>query len=269
MRDAGEDRLFHAELLDGPDDRRAGLVVVRRAHPQGHVLAARVLDGAQVQHLGPARGHLEHLLVGDGLEQSRVADDARVGRVDAVDVGVDLADVGLHGGGHRHGRGVRATAAEGGDLLGVHADALEPRDEGDMVLGEGGVDAPGRDVDDPRVAVLARGHHPGLRPGERACAPALGVDRHGEQGVGDPLAGRQEHVELPRRRARVDLHREVGQLVGGVAHGGGDDHDVVAVLAGAHDPLGHPADALRVLDGRAAVLLDDECHRDGPPRTGR
>src|SRR5690606_15235126 len=35
----------------------------------------------RVQDLRPARGHLEHLLVGDGLEQLRVRDDARVGGV--------------------------------------------------------------------------------------------------------------------------------------------------------------------------------------------
>ena len=55
----------------------------------------------------------------------------------AVDVGVDLADVGLERGGQRDGGGVGSAAAERGDVLAVLADALEPRDEHDQALVEG------------------------------------------------------------------------------------------------------------------------------------
>ena len=77
----------------------------------GHAVAAAVLDAAQVQDLRPARGQFEHLLVGDGVEPAGVGDDARVGGVDAVDVGVDLAHVGVQRGGQRDRGRVGAAAA--------------------------------------------------------------------------------------------------------------------------------------------------------------
>ena len=116
-------------------------------------VAAGVLDAAQHQHLRAGRRHLQHLLVGDGVELRGVRDDPRVGGEDAVDVGVDLADVGLQRGGQRDGGGVRSAAAQGGDVLGVLADALEAGDQRDVALVEGGPDPARGDVDDPGLAV--------------------------------------------------------------------------------------------------------------------
>ena len=39
-----------------------------------------------------------------------------------------------------------------------------------------------------------------------------------------------------------------------------DHDDLVTLVAGAHDVIGHGADAIGVGDGRAAELLDDEAH---------
>ena len=79
----------------------------------GDALAAGVLDAAQHEHLRPGGGHLEHLLVGDGVEPAGVGDDPRVGGEDAVDVGVDLADVGAQRRGHGDGGGVGARRGRG------------------------------------------------------------------------------------------------------------------------------------------------------------
>ena len=49
--------------------------------------------------LAPTRRQLQHLLERHLVELARPWDDARVGRVDAVDVGVDVAAVGLDAGG--------------------------------------------------------------------------------------------------------------------------------------------------------------------------
>ena len=62
---------------------------------------------------------------------------------------------------------------------------------------------------------------------------------------------------------RADLLGQVDQLVGGVAHRGDDDDDLVAGLLGVDDPLGDPLDAVGVGDGRTAVLLHDQGHRRG------
>ena len=97
----------------------------------GHAVLHAELDRADLQHLGAERRQLEHLLVADAVDLARVADDVRIGGVDAVDVGVDLADVGLERGGDRDAGGVGAAAAERGDVA-VLVDALEAGDDGDL-----------------------------------------------------------------------------------------------------------------------------------------
>ena len=149
-------------------------------------------------------------------------------------------------------------------------DALEAGDDRDAPVVERLRDPARRDVDDPRLAVRGVGDDAGLRAGERARLVAEVGDRHREQRHRDALAGGQQHVELARGRQRGDLLGEVDQLVGGVAHRGDDDDDVVAGLPGVDDPLGDPLDALGVGHGRAAVLLHDQAH--GVPsrlRSGR
>ena len=106
----------------------------RRAHVHGHVVLPGVLDAAQGQHLRAAGRHLEHLLVGDPGQLPGGRHDPRVGREDAVDVGVDLADLGAHRRGQRDRRRVRGAAAHRGDVLGVLADALEAGHDRDVAL---------------------------------------------------------------------------------------------------------------------------------------
>ena len=88
-----------------------------RKHAGRHPVQHGDFDRAGLQHLGAQRRHLQHFLVGDLLQPPRLGHDARVGGVDAVDVGVDVAAVGLDAGRHRHRAGVGTAAAEGGDAV--------------------------------------------------------------------------------------------------------------------------------------------------------
>ena len=72
---------------------------------------------AQLQDARAGRRHLEHLLERDDRQLARLGHDPRVGGEDAVDVGVDLADVGADRRGERDGGRVRAAAAERRDVL--------------------------------------------------------------------------------------------------------------------------------------------------------
>ena len=264
VRDAGDDGLFHGVPFlgaGGVDDPGALLLGEGRTHVHGHPVAAGVLDAPQVQDLGAAGRHLQHLLVRHPVELAGGRHDPRVGGEDAVDVAVDLADLGAQRGGQRDRGGVGRAAAERGDVLGVLGDALEARDDRDGAVGERLLDAAGRDVDDLGPAVGRVGDDARLGAGEGPRLVAELGDRHRQQRHRDPLTGGEQHVELARRRQRRHLLGEVAQLVGGVPHRRDDDHDVVPGLAGADDALGDALDPGGIGHRGAAVLLHDDAHR--------
>ena len=107
------------------------------------------------------------------------------------------------------------------------------------------------------------GDDPGLRAGERHRRLALVDDRHAQQRRRDALARGEQHVHLAGRGLAGDVVGEALEVVGRLAHGGHDDHDVVAGAAGAHDVLGDGPDAIGVGDRRAPELLHDQGH-DAP-----
>ena len=263
--DSGQKGAFHGCVLDRSDDDGAGFVRIRRPDVHRNVVAASVFHAAQHQYLGAAGGHLEHLLERDGVELPGVVHDPRVRAEDAVHVGVDLADVGAQRRGQRDRRGVRAAAAQRGDVPRVLADTLEAGDQHDATLVERGLQPSRRDLDDLRVAVGAGGDHAGLRAGERAGLRAQRFDCHGHQRVGDALAGGQQHVEFARRRDGAHLLGQVQQVIGGVAHRRDHHDDVVALLFGLHDAFGDPADPVGIGHRGSAVLLHDERHCCFPP----
>src|SRR3989475_547583 len=74
------------------------------------------LDRARLHHLRAEAGELQHFVVGNLLEFARAGHDARVGRIDAVHVGVNLAKSGFQSRRQCDGGQVRPPAAERGDL---------------------------------------------------------------------------------------------------------------------------------------------------------
>ena len=129
-------------------DAGAGVVAERGAHPDDDVVDPAQLDGARLHDLGALVGQLEHLLVADDGDESRIRDHARVGREDALHVGVDLAGIGLEARRQGHGRGVRAAAPQGGHLArgeGAVRGALEAgHDDDPAALRSRRAGAPGR-----------------------------------------------------------------------------------------------------------------------------
>ena len=261
-------------VADGPDDGLfqllfdvhsvasvgdPGALDVREAgaHVDGDVVLARVLDRAQGEHLRAAGGHLEHLVVGDGVQLARLRHEARVGGVDAVDVRVDLADRRRECVRQRHGGRVGTAAAERGDVL-LGRDALETGDEDDLAVVHGLLDARRVDVEDARLHVHRIGDDAGLRAREAHGVVAEAVDGHGQQGAADAFAGGEEHVHLAFGRVGSDLAGELEELVGGVASGAHDGADTVALLERGDDAARHVADAGGVGDRRPTILLDDD-----------
>src|ERR1700709_1649001 len=83
-----------------------------------------------LQSLGALRRQFQHVLERDPVEPARLRHHARIGGVDAVDVGVDVAAVGVNRSRDRPRRRGRDAAAERGDAAGLRADALEAGDDG-------------------------------------------------------------------------------------------------------------------------------------------
>ena len=227
---------------------------------QGHPEAAGVLHGAQVEDLGAVGGQLQGLLAGEGLDALGGGDDAGVGGEQAVDVGVDLADVGVEGRGQGDRGRVGAAAAQGGGVLDL-VDALEAGDDGDRAGLDGAGHTLGQHADDGGLAVLGVGEDAGLGAGVGARRDAELGDGHGEQGHGDALTGGQQDVHLAGGGVGGQGGGLVEELVGRVPHRGDDDDDRVTGLAGGDDAPGDAPHRVDVADGRAAVLLDDQCHK--------
>ena len=153
--------------------------------------------------------------------------DARVGGVDAVHVGVDVAAVRLQRRRQRHRRRVRAAAAQRGDAV------VRRRCPGSRPP-----PAPGRahaadqfgavDAVDAGRAVRAVGAQRDLPacPGARLDADLL--QRDGQQAGGDLLAGRHHGVVFARVVQRRQRLAPADELVGDAGHGGDHHGDLVA-----------------------------------------
>ena len=94
---------------------------------------------------------------------------------------------------------------------------------------------------------------------DRACAPSESM-AIATSALEMRSPDGQQHVHLARRRRRADLPGQVEQVIGGVAHRGDHDDDVVALLLGLDDALGDAADPVGVGHRGSAVLLHDERH---------
>ena len=219
-------------------------------------MTARDLDRAGGHHAGAGGRHLEHLVEADARQLAGVRHDARVGGVDAEDVGVDLAVVGAEGRGEGDRSRVGAAPAERRHLEGGR-DALEACDEDDRPLVESLVDPARPHLDDLGLPVHGVRDDPGLRAGERDRLVPEIVDHHRGERAGDSFADRDEHVELPRMRRVRHLVGEVEQLVGRVPHRREHADDAVALLTGGDEPCRDALQLLGVADGGAAELHHD------------
>ena len=264
VRDPEMIGLLHQLLLT--DDPGALAPRERGADVDRHSVVACELDRAQHQHLRARRGQLEHLLVGDGVELARFGHDPRVGREDALDVGVDLADIGVERGRERDRRRVRAAAAERRHLErrsrrpGSRRRARSRPARAPRGCASGGSRAPSR------RRVLGVGDDAGLRAGERDRASwprswiAIAASAHeirsptessmsSSRGCGPARPGgrgrsaRRSSRPSPRGRRRRRCRR----------------------VARRNEPARDRLNRSGPGDGGAAELLDDETHGETLP----
>src|SRR5579872_5931491 len=114
------------------------------------------------------------------LEPARFWNHSRVGRIDAVHVGIDIATVGLDRGCDRHRRGVGAATPERRDPVGLRINPLEAGDDGNfLAFLESGDQFSAVDIENPRRSMRVAGLDRDLPalPGTRLDADGLQRDR--------------------------------------------------------------------------------------------
>ena len=159
------------------DDHRAGQVapsgapLERGKHLDAHLLLHRQPHRARLQHLGADRRQLQHLLVGDAWRACARGHDPRIGGVDAVDVGIDVAAIGLHRRRDRDRAGIRSAAAERGDAA---ARRSRPGSRGSP-----------------------RPRHPPSPPAARRCRPCRSAPRRARRRSRSAAASRATSVRAP------------------------------------------------------------------------
>ena len=241
------------------DNKRSRRVVEARQDLEAHPMVHRQFDRARLQHPGALRCHLEHLFIGDLIQLARIGNDARIGRVDPVDIGKDVAALGLQRGGERDRRGVRPAAAQGGDAA-VRADTLKPGHDSRLALGQATLDLRGFDCLNAGVAVHAvcpNGNLP-AKPGPRIDAEILQRERH--QAGGYLLARGDDDIILARIVQPAHPPRPFDELVGRPGHRGHDDgHFVAGIDFALHAACGI-ADPLDISNRGPAEFLDDTRH---------
>ncbi len=124
------DDVFHVRSLrDDPGAFGLSFWLLRTC--KRHVVLLGKLHRPRLQHRCAQAGQLEHFVVADAVDLARVFHDPRVGGVDAVDVGVVLADVGLEHRAEGDQRRIAAAAAQRGEIA-LGRDALEAGDDDDL-----------------------------------------------------------------------------------------------------------------------------------------
>lgn len=260
VSDAANDKtlLLHSVVL--PDDG-AGRVGEGGADVDGDVEVLTDFDRAGLHDSGAEPCHFEHLVIGDLAHFASALDDARVGGVDSVDIGEDLARVGFEGACESDGGGIGAAATES-DGIAELINALEACGDDDFTLIELVNDAGGIDAEDASLGMIGGGAHTDLGAGERNGGLPKFLERHGEQSDGDLFAGGEKHIHLAGVggliRLIVDALREGDQIVGGIAHSGDDDDDLIVGMFIVEDSISDVEDFISGRDGAAAEFLNNE-----------
>ncbi len=205
--------------------------------------------------------------------RSRLRHHARIGGVDAVDIGVDVAAIGLDGGRERHRARVRAAAPERRDASRLRVEALEAGDHGDFAaLLEALDDRAPVDRRDARRAMRAIGGHRELPSLPGARRQPLVLQHQREQARGHLLAGSDDRVIFAlivdgavARASRRLLHPG-DELIRLAGHGRDDDRDLISGVDLAPHMARDIADALEIGDRGAAEFHDETGHGYGRTR---
>ena len=212
-----------------------------------------------MQHLGAERGLFQHLFIGDAIKFPGTGDDARVGGINTIDVGIDVTRR-IKGRGNRHGRGIGTTTAERGDAA-VRADALEAGDHRHLALFHALADLVAVDLGNAGSTMNTIGLQGDLPTGPGAGGNADILQHDGQQSRRHLFARCDNGIIFAGVMDGRRLAAPAGQTVGGAGHGRNHDRHMVASLHFTRDMLGDIADVDDIRNRGAAEFHNQTAHR--------
>ena len=121
-----------------------------------------------MHHAGTQAGQFEHLVIAQLVQSLGTFHQSRIGRVDAIHVGVDLAACGTEHGGQGHGGGIAAATTERGNVL-VLVNPLEAGSDHDIAVIQQLFNTGCRNRDDAGLGVRAVGTNTDLCTRQADC----------------------------------------------------------------------------------------------------
>ena len=170
----------------------------------GDAKAAAHFYGTGLHDTGAEFRHFQHFAVRNLVDFLRIGNDTGIGRIYAVNVGIDFTNISMDGTGNGNCRRIGATAAERRNIT-MTGDTLEACDDDDIALVQSLHDAARFQCQDAAFVKGVAGLDTGLcsRKGNSLLASFL--ESHSHEGDGDLFARRQEHVHFTAVSLRSDL----------------------------------------------------------------
>lgn len=170
----------------------------------GDAKAAAHFYGTGLHDTGAEFRHFQHFAVRNLVDFLRIGNDTRIGRVHAVNVGIDFTNISMDGTGNGNGCRIGTTAAERRNIT-MPRNPLETGNDDDIALIQCFHDAARFQCQDAAFIKSIAGLDAGLSTGKGNSLLAGFLESHSHEGDRDLFARRQEHVHFTAISLRGNL----------------------------------------------------------------
>ena len=175
-----------------------------RAHVNGNAEAAAHFDGPGLHDTGAEFRHFQHFAVCDLIDFSSIGNDTGIGRVYAVNVGIDFTNISVDSAGNGDGCRIGTASAEGCDVT-MTGNALETGNDDDIILFQCLHDTGRLQSQNTALVESIAGLDACLSPRKGDGLLTGFLEGHGHEGDRNLFARRQEHIHFTAVSLRGNL----------------------------------------------------------------